>query len=65
MLVPKPGSCPFNSKWPGRISQIEGETEGYSVVFDYRRNPEPRIETDTLDGYSIRSYVIPVLQETP
>ena len=44
--------------------KLEGETEGYYVVFDYRQNPEPRIETDTLDGYTIRSYVIPVLQET-
>ena len=44
--------------------KLEGETEGYYVVFDYRQNPEPRIETDTVDGYTIRSYVIPVLQET-
>lgn len=45
--------------------KLEGETEGYYVVFDYRQNPEPRIETDTLDGCTIRSYVIPVLQEIP
>lgn len=43
----------------------EGETEGYYVVFDYRQSPEPRIETDTVDGYIIHSYIIPVLQEAP
>ena len=43
----------------------EGAAEGYYVVFDHRQIPEPRIETETLDGVSIRSYVIPVVQEVP
>ena len=43
----------------------EGATDGYYVVFDHRQNPEPRVETETVDNVSIRSYVIPVLQETP
>ena len=43
----------------------EGATEGYYVVFDHRQNPEPRVETETVDSVSIRSYIIPVLQETP
>lgn len=43
----------------------EGGTEGYYVVFDYRENSEPRAETDTVDGHTIRSYVIPVLQDLP
>ena len=43
----------------------EGGTEGYYVVFDYRENSEPRAETDTVDGHTIRSYVIPVLQTLP
>ena len=38
---------------------------GYYVVFDHRNNPEPRDETEDIDGLSIRSYVIPVLQEIP
>ena len=43
----------------------EGVSEGYYVVFDRRKNPEPRVETETIDGLQIRSYVIPVLQERP
>ena len=43
----------------------ESTTEGYYVVFDHRREPEPRVETETLDGVTIRSYVIPVIQEQP
>ena len=45
--------------------KLEGESEGYYVVFDHRQNPEPRIETDTVNGHTIRCYVIPVLQEMP
>ena len=43
----------------------EGATEGYYVVFDHRRNPEPRVETEMLTGVRLRSYVIPVMQEVP
>lgn len=43
----------------------EGVTEGYYVVFDHREAPEPRAETETIDGLTIRSYVIPVVQERP
>ena len=43
----------------------EGVTEGYYVVFDHREAPEPRTETETIDGRTIRSYVVPVLQERP
>ena len=43
----------------------EGVTEGYYVVFDHRETPEPRAETETIDGLTIRSYVIPVVQERP
>lgn len=43
----------------------EGVTEGYYIVFDHRQNPEPRIETETIDGLMVRSYVIPVMQEPP
>ena len=43
----------------------EGVTEGYYVVFDHRETPEPRTETETIDGLTIRSYVIPVVQEQP
>ena len=45
--------------------KLEGATEGYYVVFDHRQDPEPRVETETIDGVTIRSYVIPVLQERP
>ena len=43
----------------------EGVTEGSYVVFDHREHPEPRTETESIDGLTIRSYVIPVVQERP
>ena len=45
--------------------KLEKAVEGYYVVFDHRKEPEPRVETETLDGTTIRSYVIPVVQERP
>lgn len=45
--------------------ELEGTTEGYYVVFDHRENPEPRVETETVHGVTIRSYVIPVMQKRP
>ena len=45
--------------------KLEGETQGYYVVFDHRRTPEPRVETETIKGVRLRSYVIPVVQEQP
>ena len=39
-------------------------TKNY-VVFDHRREPEPRIETEKIDDVTVRSYVIPVVQEHP
>lgn len=44
---------------------LEEETDGYYVVFDHRQTPEPRTETEIVDGVSVRSYVIPVMQEAP
>ena len=44
----------------------EGATEGYYVVFDHRKEAEPRVETETFaENLTIRSYVIPVIQEIP
>ena len=43
----------------------EKAVAGYYVVFDHRNTPEPRDETENIDGLSIRSYVIPVIQEIP
>ncbi len=46
--------------------KLEGVAVGYYVVFDYRKNPESRAETETVAGnLTIRSYVIPVVQEMP
>ena len=45
--------------------KLEGAQEGYYVVFDHRQHPESRIETETVEGVKIRSYVIPVIQERP
>lgn len=44
---------------------IENANEGYYVVFDHRKNPKPQVETQTLQNLTIRSYVIPVVQERP
>lgn len=43
----------------------EGVREGYYILFDHRQSPEPQLETETLEGLTIRSYVIPVIQEPP
>ena len=45
--------------------KLESVQEGYYVVFDHRSEPEARVETDMIDGVTIRSYVIPVVQEVP
>ena len=45
--------------------ELESTLEGYYVVFDHRHSPEPRVETETVDGVTIRSYVIPVMQARP
>ena len=45
--------------------KLEGVTEGYYVVFDHRQKPQPRLETQTVEGVRIRSYVIPVIQAAP
>lgn len=45
--------------------KLEGTTEGYYIVFDHRQDPEPRVETETIDDVTLRSYVIPVVQERP
>ena len=38
---------------------------GYYIVLDYRQKSDPRVETDTVEGYTIRSYLILILQEVP
>ena len=43
----------------------EDVTEVYYVVFDHREVPEPRTETETINELTIRSYVVPVVQEHP
>ncbi|MCY3724581.1 MAG: hypothetical protein OXG97_20390 [Candidatus Poribacteria bacterium] len=48
-----------------RLLFLEGVTQGYYVVFDYRQKPESRLETQTVGRVNIRSYVIPVIQASP
>ena len=45
--------------------KLEGTLEGYYIVFDHRTDPKPLVETETLEGVTIRSYVLPVMQKTP
>ncbi len=61
--------------WRGEVSFEKGKrqlasylkseraSEGYYVVFDHRSNPVHITENNTVEGFEIRSYVIPVLQE--
>ena len=34
--------------------KLEGETQGYYVVFDHRKTPEPQVETETIQGVRLR-----------
>ena len=43
----------------------EGAHEGYYIVFDHRRNPQARVEEESIDNNMIVSYCIPALQNRP
>ena len=43
----------------------ENALEGYYIVFDHRKEPVQLNEKERIDGVSIRSYVIPVIQQQP
>ena len=60
-----PRSYQSGKKQLAAYLKLEGASEGYYVVFDHRAEPEPRVETEIIDGLTIRSYVIPVIQEVP
>lgn len=45
--------------------KLEDAVEGYYVVFDHRKETKPLVETETIDEFLIRSYVIPVIQKQP
>ena len=45
--------------------KLEDTVEGYYVLFDHRKKPEPFVETETVEGVTLRSYVIPVMQKPP
>ena len=45
--------------------RLEGVTEGYYIVFDYRKKPQAREEEEVIKGKAIVSYVIPVVQKRP
>ena len=45
--------------------KLEVANEGYYIIFDHRVNPEQRSETEEIEGFKIRSYVIPVMQARP
>ena len=60
-----PRSYQAGKKQLAAYLKLEGVNEGYYVVFDHRAEPEPRVDTETIEGLTIRSYVIPVVQEIP
>ncbi len=60
-----PRSYQAGKKQLAAYLQLEGAAEGYYVVFDHRQNPEVQVETETINGVQIRSYVIPVIQKPP
>ena len=45
--------------------KTENAMEGYYIVFDHRKEPIQRKEKEEIDGTSIRSYIIPVIQQQP
>jgi len=45
--------------------RLEGAKEGYYIVFDHRLKPEAKKEEEIIEGKSIVSYTIPVLQKRP
>jgi len=45
--------------------KLENATEGYYVVFDYRKKPQAQEEEEVIEGKAIVSYVIPVAQKRP
>ncbi|MEN8220649.1 MAG: AAA-like domain-containing protein [Pseudomonadota bacterium] len=45
--------------------KLEGVKEGYYIVFDHRSKPQARSEIDQIEGKTIVSYCIVVLQEKP
>ena len=60
-----PRSYQAGKKQLAAYLKLEGVNEGYYVVFDHRAEPEPRAETEKIDGLTIQSYIIPVIQEPP
>ena len=44
---------------------LEDAAEGYYLVFDHRQQPQPLTETEQIEGRTLRSYVIPIVQERP
>ena len=45
--------------------KLEQVQEGYYIVFDHRAKPQARMEEEIIEGKTIISYCIPVLQEKP
>ena len=45
--------------------KIEGLSEGYYVVFDHRKKPQACEEEEVIEGQTIVSFCIPVVQERP
>lgn len=43
----------------------ENALEGYYIVFDHRKEPIQQKEKERIDGASIQSYIIPVIQQQP
>ena len=58
-------SCQAGKEQLAKYLKLEGTPVGYYVVFDYRQTPKPQVKTEQVAGMTIRSYVIPVVQEQP
>lgn len=61
------GTCRYvtGKKQLAAYLKLEAAVEGYYVVFDHRKNPDTLVETETVDGVTIRSCVISVMQKPP
>ena len=52
-----------NQQTDTKSSGLKAAETGYYVVFDHPKEGDLRVETQTLDGFMIRSYAIPMMQE--
>ena len=64
-LVRRKKSYQVGKEQLAKYLKLEGTLAGYYVVSDYRQTPEPLAKTEQVARITIRSYVMPIVQERP